>query len=68
MNSKLSLKIVIKKRTIAIEGMVLHSHRFGEGPFEEPGMGLKFTGIATEDRDFIRQFIREEVTKGINPA
>ena len=68
MNSKLSLKIVIKKRTIAIEAMVVHSHRFGEGPFEEPGMGLKFTGIATEDRDFIRQFIREEVTKGINPA
>jgi len=66
--SKLSLKVVIKERTIAIDAMVLHSHRFGEGPFLEPGMGLKFTSMATEDLDFIRQFIREEVTKGIKPV
>jgi hypothetical protein len=31
-------------------------------------MGLKFISIAPEDRDFIRQFIREEVTKGIKPV
>jgi CheY-like chemotaxis protein len=67
-SSKLSLQIVIKDRTIAIEAMVLYSHRFGEGPFQEPGMGLKFISIAPEDRDFIRQFIREEVTKGIKPV
>jgi CheY-like chemotaxis protein len=68
MSSKLSLKIIIKKRPIAVEAMVLHSHRFGEGPFEEPGMGLKFTSISAADQEFIRQFIREEVTKGIKPA
>lgn len=65
-SSKLSLKIIIKGRIIAIEAMVLHSHGFGEGPFEEPGMGFKFIGMASEDQDFIRQFIKEEVTKGIN--
>jgi len=66
--SKLSLQIVVKDRTIAIEAVVLYSHRFGEGPFKEPGMGLKFISIAPKDHDFIRQFIREEVTKGIKPV
>jgi hypothetical protein len=66
--SKLSLQIVVKDRTIALEALVLYSHRFGEGPFKEPGMGLKFISIAPRDQDFIRQFIREEVTKGIKPA
>jgi two-component system cell cycle response regulator DivK len=65
--SKLSLQIVVKGRSIALDAVVLYSHRFGEGPFKEPGMGLKFISIAPKDQDFIRQFIREEVTKGINP-
>ena len=67
-DSKLSLQIVVKDRTIALDVLVLYSHRFGEGPFKEPGMGLKFISIAPKDQDFIRQFIREEVTKGIKPA
>ena len=66
--SKISLQIVVKDRTIALEALVLYCHRFGEGPFKEPGMGLKFISIAPKDQDFIRLFIREEVTKGINPA
>jgi CheY-like chemotaxis protein len=65
--SKLSLKIVVKGRTVELEAVVLYSHRFGEGPFKEPGMGLKFINIAPKDQDFIRQFIREEVTKDIKP-
>ncbi len=66
--SKTSLQIIVKERTITIKAVVLYSHRFGEGPFKEPGMGLKFISIASEDQDFIQQFIREEVTKGIKPA
>ncbi len=66
--SKLSLQIVVKDRTIAVEALVLYSHRFGEGPFKEPGMGLKFISIEPKNQDFIRQYIREEVTKGIKPA
>jgi hypothetical protein len=30
-------------------------------------MGIKFIAVAPEDQEFIRQFIREEVTKGIKP-
>jgi len=63
--SRLSLKIIVKGMTIAFEAVVLYSHRFGEGPFKEPGMGLKFISIAPKDQGFIRQFIKEEVTKGI---
>jgi len=67
-DSKLSLQIVVKDRTISLEALVLYCHRFGEGPFKEPGMGLKFISIAPKDQVFIRQFIREEVTKGIKPV
>ncbi len=66
--SKTSLQIIVKERTIMTKAVVLYSHRFGEGPFKEPGMGLKFISLVSEDQDFIQQFIREEVTEGIKPA
>lgn len=57
----------INGRVVFADAVVLHSHRPGEGPFMEPGMGLKFIRIAPEDQEFIRQFIREEVSRGIVP-
>ncbi len=63
--SRLSVQIVLKGRSVTVQADVLYSHRFGEGPFKEPGMGLKFVQIARQDQDFIRQLIREEIMKGI---
>lgn len=64
-NTRLSVQIVIKGRPITVEAVVLYSHKFGEGPFKEPGMGLKFVRVAPQDQELIRQFIREELMKGI---
>ena len=64
-NMRLPVQIVIKGRSIPVETVVLYSHKFGEGPFKEPGMGLKFVRVEPGDQELIRQFIREEVLRGI---
>jgi len=64
-NDELSVTLTINGRRIAAGAKVLYSHRFGDGPFVEPGMGLRFIRLAPEDHEFIRQFIRNEVTSGI---
>lgn len=66
-DDRLALEMNINGRVVLADAVVLHSHRPGEGPFMEPGMGLKFIRIAPEDQEFIRQFIREEVSRGIVP-
>jgi len=64
-NTRLPVQIVIKGRFIPVEAVVLYSHTFGEGPFKEPGMGLKFVRVAPQDQELIRLFIQEELMKGI---
>lgn len=58
-------QIKINNHVIAVESEVLYSHAFGDGPNKEPGMGLQFTRIAPQDQELIRQFIRQEISKGI---
>jgi len=58
--SQLAVQIALKGRTISADAVVLYSHRFGEGPFGEPGMGLKFARIEPQDQEYIRLFIRNE--------
>jgi hypothetical protein len=65
---RIAVQLRIKERTISAEGAVLYSHTAGTGRHREPGIGLKFTNIAQQDRDFLRKFIREEVTRDINKA
>jgi CheY-like chemotaxis protein len=62
---RIPVQIIIKGRSIPVEAEVLYCHKFGEGPFKEPGMGLKFVRVAPQDQELIRQFIREELVKGI---
>jgi CheY-like chemotaxis protein len=64
-NAQVSLRIVVQDKVISLGAMVLHNHGFGEGIFGRPGMGIRFTRIVPEDKEHIRQFIEEEVTKGI---
>jgi CheY-like chemotaxis protein len=64
-NELVAIEMFLNERIISITAQVLYSHRFGEGPFKEPGMGLKFVRIAALDREFIRQFINDEVNRGI---
>jgi CheY-like chemotaxis protein len=61
----LTIEMNVNGRNIPAEATVLYSHQFGDGPFAEPGMGLKFLKISHEDKKFIRRFIHDEIVKGI---
>jgi hypothetical protein len=67
LDTRLSLQIGLNDRIIAIEAVVRSSYRTGGGPYNEPGMGLQFVRTAPQDQEIIRQFIRNEVTRGIKP-
>jgi CheY-like chemotaxis protein len=60
-NTRVDVRIDLEGRTIAAEAVVLYCHRFGEGPFGEPGMGIKFARIASQDQEFLRTYIHNEV-------
>jgi response regulator RpfG family c-di-GMP phosphodiesterase len=57
--------IRIKDSLIRLEAVVLYIIPFDEGPFQEPGMGMKFVKISRPDRELIAAFIVEELKKGI---
>jgi CheY-like chemotaxis protein len=64
-SATINVQIIIKGRIISIETVVLYTNKFDEGLPREPGMGLQFTRIALQDQSIIRQFINEEINKGI---
>jgi len=67
-NTRLSLRIGLNDQLIAAEAVVLYSDQTGKGPNREPGMGLEFVRIESKDQELIRQFVRNEVTRGITPV
>lgn len=67
-NRRVTVQISINDRTISAEGAVLYCHTPGEGRNREPGIGLKFVNIAPRDQEFIRTFIRDEVSRDIKAA
>ena len=64
-NAVIPLRILMSNREIVAIALVLYSYAQPEGPFNEPGMAMKFTPISDEDRALVRQFIREELTHDI---
>jgi CheY-like chemotaxis protein len=66
-DTRLSLQIALNDRIITIEAVVRSSYQIGGGPYNEPGMGLQFVRTSPHDQEIIRQFIRNEVTRGITP-
>jgi CheY-like chemotaxis protein len=61
-NTLTPLRIFIGDREIKATAVVLYSYALGEGPFEDPGMGMKFVEISDSDRALIRKFIKEQLT------
>ncbi len=61
------LHMFIDGHSVSAEALVLYSHTFGEGPFKEPGMGLQFTHLTPQAQRVIRQYIKDEITRGIKP-
>jgi CheY-like chemotaxis protein len=62
---QIALQMAVEGRTISADATILYTRRFDDGPFMEPGMAVKFTRITGEDREFLRSYIRSEVTQGI---
>jgi len=56
----------IRDREIRTQGLVLYVNVLSEGSFDVPGMGIRFEGLADVDRDFIRRFIVDELTRDIS--
>jgi CheY-like chemotaxis protein len=63
--TRVRVAVRIRGRLIRLETAVLYSVTFDEGPFKEPGMGLKFITISREDRELIAAFILERIGEGI---
>jgi len=64
-NTRVGVHFDIKGRAIRLEAIVLYITSFDEGPFKEPGMGLKFVKISPDEKDLIRTFILERFEEGI---
>jgi twitching motility two-component system response regulator PilH len=64
-HTRLTCQIQLVGQIIEVGAVVLYSDQSGLGLHHEPGMGLQFAQIKSKDQDFIRQFVRNEVTRGI---
>ncbi len=64
-NSEITLEFDLNGRAIAAETVVLYNCQAGGGSCPESGVGLRFVDISPNDRDIIREFIRNEVMKDI---
>ena len=64
-NTRLSLLINLNGRLIPVEAVVLQSTRVGEDPHRQSGMALEFLQIDPADREAIREFIRQDILRGI---
>ncbi len=64
-DDRVTIEMNINGHAVQVDAVVLHSRRSGEGPFRDPGMAVRFTEIAPGDREVIRKFIHDEVTRGI---
>jgi CheY-like chemotaxis protein len=58
------VSFTINERLLRVDALVLYSVSFEEGPYKEPGMGLKFMNISREDREFIAGFMRDQMEGG----
>lgn len=64
-NKVLPISFKVKGRTIKITAVVLYTTSLDEGPFKEPGMGMKFVSISSDDRMLIKEYILAEVHEDI---
>jgi CheY-like chemotaxis protein len=66
-DTKLSVRIKLSDSIIAADAVVIYLKRLDNDPNGRSGMGLRFLQISEDDQQRIRQFIRSEMSKGINP-
>jgi E3 ubiquitin-protein ligase RFWD2/protein suppressor of PHYA-105 1 len=64
-NALTPVRILLNGNEVLAKAVVLYSYVKNEGPYKEPGMGVKFVEISDQDRRLIRQFIKEQLTRDI---
>lgn len=64
-NALTPLRIFIGDREIRAKAVVVYTVQMAGGRFREPGMGLKFTDLTPADRAFVKEFIRQQLTRDI---
>ncbi len=64
---RITVDLFLWDRVVNLEAHVLYVVTFEEGPFLEPGMGMKFVRINPEDNDLIRAFIHDQLWEGLAP-
>jgi CheY-like chemotaxis protein len=64
-NALTPVRIQLESGEVRAKAVVLYSYARHEGPYKEPGMGMKFTEISDEGRRLIRQFIKDQLTRDI---
>ena len=64
-NTVVPLRLYIRDREIPAKAIVLYVNVLSDGPFDVPGMGVRFVELTDGDRDIIRRFIIEELTRDI---
>lgn len=60
-NTYVPVRFAIHDRMIVTEAVVLYTVSFDEGPFKEPGMGMKFTNISRADRALIGSYLLQRI-------
>jgi hypothetical protein len=64
-NTLTPVRILFDGAEVRTKAIVLYSCGKGEGPYQEPGMGIRFTELSEPDRRIIRQFIKDQLTQGL---
>ncbi len=65
-NTVIPLRILIGNRRVPAKAVVLYSSVKTGGQHKVPGMGMKFVDISPEDKAFVLDFIKEQITKGLS--
>jgi len=64
-DEQISLQLEVRDRQINADARIIYTSRMTEGRFCEPGMAAKFVKISGEDREIIKKYVHDTVTKGI---
>jgi hypothetical protein len=65
LHARVPVSMSLPKGPAHLEAQVLYTYAFKEGPFREPGMGMKFVTINEDARLLIRSYILEQVESGL---
>ncbi len=58
----MTITLQFSDRAISVDAAVLYSLGAASGTHRGPGVGVKFLSLSPPDREFLRHYIREEVT------